>query len=200
MGEVSEDELLAAARAGRVLDCGDADALGRVDAVLLRRCCQELKGLIDRRGIRLRRAEIMGCADLSGLEIPFSLRFAECAFDEPLVVEGAQLFELMLTGCIRLPGLLANGVQIRRDLDLSGTHLDSAHKTSASTSKSAAIWLCESDISTFAVLGGGLVVMARRCRADRVAWAAMSIRSATAGSGHDLASGCPRSSGCRRLG
>ncbi len=98
MGEVSEDELLAAARAGRVLDCGDADALGRVDAVLLRRCCQELKGLIDRRGIRLRRAEIMGCADLSGLEIPFSLRFAECAFDEPLVVEGAQLFELCRSG------------------------------------------------------------------------------------------------------
>jgi len=144
--EVSEEELLAAGRAGLVLDCGDVDALGQVDAVLLRRFCQELQGQIDRRGIRLRRAAIMGCADLSGLEIPFPLRFAECAFDEALVVEGAQLFELAITGCIRLPGLLANGVQIRRDLDLSGTLLDGAHKTSASTSKAAAIWLCESEI------------------------------------------------------
>jgi hypothetical protein len=145
--EVSADELLAAARAGRVLDCGDAGALGRLDAALLRRCCLELKSLIDRGGIKLRRAEITGLADLSGLELLFPLSFAECAFQEALVVEGAQLFELAVTGCMRLPGLLANGVRIRRDLDLSGTQLEGAHNTTASTSMRAAIWLCESEIA-----------------------------------------------------
>jgi len=48
--------------------------------------------------------------------------------------------------CALLPGLLANGVRIRRDLDLSGTRLSGAHQISASTSKRATVWLCESDI------------------------------------------------------
>jgi hypothetical protein len=39
---------------------------------------------------------------------------------------------LVLTGS-RLPGLLANGVRLRRDLDLSGSNVAGAHWTSAST-------------------------------------------------------------------
>ena len=62
----------------------------------------------------------------------------DCEFDSPLTVEGAQLYELALTGCIRLPGLLANGVRIRRDLDLSRTHVTGTLRTAASTSKRAA--------------------------------------------------------------
>jgi hypothetical protein len=54
-----------------------------------------------------------------GLRVAFPLRFERCEFDSAPVVEGAPLFELSLTGCPRLPGLLGNGLRLRRDLDLS---------------------------------------------------------------------------------
>jgi hypothetical protein len=146
MEEVGEAEVVAACSAGRVLECGDSGTRRSVDAVLLRRCCAELRDRIDRHGVRLRDAVITGSLDFSGLDVPFPLRFEGCEFDSPLTVEGAQLYELALTGCIRLPGLLANGVRIRRDLDLSRTHVTGALRTAASTSKRAAIWLCESEI------------------------------------------------------
>jgi hypothetical protein len=146
MDEIGEAELLAAAVAGRVLDCSNGSERRQIDAGLLRRCCHELKNQIDPRGMRLRSAAVIGTLDLGGLEVPFPLRFDNCKFGSPFLIEGAQLYELALTGCGELPGLLANGVRIRRDLDLSRTHVTGAHKTSASTSKRAAIWLCESDI------------------------------------------------------
>lgn len=146
MQPVAEAEVLAAASAGQVLDCLDADSRRTLDAAILRRCCLELREQIDPRGMRLRNAVITGHVDLAGLELPFPLRFEACDFDAALRVEGAQLFELAVTGCPRLPGLLANGVRIRRDLDLSRSTVTGALRTTASTSKSSAIWLCESDI------------------------------------------------------
>jgi hypothetical protein len=56
------------------------------------------------------------------------------------------LFELSLTGSPRLPGLLGNGLRLRRDLDLSRSQIAGAHWTSGSTSKRSAVWLCESEI------------------------------------------------------
>jgi len=144
--EIGEADLLAGGAAGRVVECGSAGAKRRVDAGLVRRCCHELKDQIDPRGIRLRNAHVAGVLDLAGLEVPFPLLFEGCEFDSPLVAEGAQLSGLSVTGTSRLPGLLANGVRIRRDLDLSGTHVTGTHKTSASTSKWAAVWLCESAV------------------------------------------------------
>jgi hypothetical protein len=117
-----------------------------VPAAVLRRCCRELKDQIDPRGLRLTNAVVTGELDLTGLVVPFSLRFDGCEFDAAPVVEGAQLFELALTGSPRLPGLLGNGLRLRRDLDLSRSHIAGAHWTSASTSKRAAVWLCESEI------------------------------------------------------
>jgi hypothetical protein len=146
MDEVSEAEILTAAAAGHVLDCNDGGARRVMDAALLRRCCHELSDQIDPYGVRLRNAVVGGSLDLTGLNVPFPLRFEGCEFDSPPVVEGAQLYDLALTGCIRFPGLLANGVQIRRDLDLSHSRVAGTHKTTASTSRRAAVWLCESDI------------------------------------------------------
>ena len=117
-----------------------------MDAELLRRCCHRLGDQIDPRGLRLHGAAIVGSLDLAGLEVPFPVRFDDCEFDSPLIVEGAQLQELALLRCSRLPGLLANGLRVHRDLDLSGSHVTGAHRTTASTSKRAAVWLCESDI------------------------------------------------------
>ena len=145
MDNVGEAELLAAAGAGRALVCGDARTSRCVDAALLRRCCHELRDQIDPRGIWLQHAAIAGSVDLAGLEVRFPLRFEGCHFDAPLLAESARLSGLVLTGCA-LPGLQANGVRIQRDLDLSRTHVTGALRTSASTSKHSAIWLCESEI------------------------------------------------------
>jgi hypothetical protein len=146
MDQVGEEELLAAATAGQILVCGNGRARRRVSADLLRRCCRELRYQIDPRGVRLSGAEVTGHLDLAGLDVPFPLRFEGCSFASLVTVEGAQLAELVLTGCDKVPGLLANGVRIRRDLDLSRSHVTGALSTSASTSKLSAIWLCESEI------------------------------------------------------
>jgi len=143
---VGEAELLDACRRGRVLDCGPGGTHRTVAAALIRRCCLELRDQVDPRGLRLRNAVVAGCVDLAGLDVRFPLRFDGCEFDTAPMVEGAQLHELALTGCPRLPGLLANGVRVRRDLNLSRSHVTGGHLTSASTSKRSAIWLCESDI------------------------------------------------------
>ena len=143
---VQESELLDACRRGRVLDCAEGGSRRTVDAALLRRCCLELRSQIDPRGLSLRNAVVLGRLDLAGLEVPFPLRFDGCEFDSAPMVEGAQLHALALTACPRMPGLLANGLRVRRDLDLSRSHVAGGHLTSASTSKRAAIWLCESDI------------------------------------------------------
>ena len=146
MDQVGEAELLTAATAGDVLVCGDDSARRCVDAALLRRCCRELRYQVDPRGVRLSGATITGRLDLAGLDVPFPLRFENCSFTEPVEVAGAQLIELALTGCDQVPGLLANGVRVRRDLDLSRSQVAGALSTSASTSKLSAIWLCESEI------------------------------------------------------
>src|ERR1700733_13567104 len=108
--EIDEAELLSALRDGLGIDGGvpgDAAAAKRtVPAAVLRRCCHDLKDQVDPRGLRLSNAVIAGRLDLAGLTVPFPLRFDGCEFDAAPVVEGAELFELSLTGCLRLPGLL----------------------------------------------------------------------------------------------
>ncbi|HEY5985575.1 MAG TPA: hypothetical protein VIV12_04215 [Streptosporangiaceae bacterium] len=146
MDEIDEYELITAGRSGAAVKGALADRKRAVQADLLRKCCHELKDHIDPRGLRLNNAIIVGRLDLTGLAVPFPLRFDGCEFDSAPVVEGAELFELSLTGCLRLPGLLGNGLRLRRDLDLSRSQVIGAHWTSASTSKRAAIWLCESEI------------------------------------------------------
>jgi hypothetical protein len=146
MDDVSEAEIMAACGAGLVLDCSDGRARRVVDAALLQRCCDELGEQVHRRGIRLRRGAVAGSLDLSGVDVSFPVHFEDCDFDSPLIVEGAQLFELKVIRSTRLPGLLANGVRVRRDLDLSGSVITGGLHTSASTSKRSAVWLCESQI------------------------------------------------------
>jgi len=158
-GVVGESELADACREGRVLNCADNGGRRSVDAAAIRRFCQA-KADVDPRGLRLRNAVIAGSLDLAGLDLPFPLRFEECEFDSALVVEGATLAELALTGCARLPGLLGNGLRVRRDLDLSRSRVTGGHRTSASTSKRSAIWLCESYI------GGRLLCVGTSIEAD----------------------------------
>jgi len=146
MDEIDEAELIGAFRRGVLVDAAIDGVPRAVQADLLRKCCHELKEQIDPRGLRLNNAVVVGCLDLAGLAVPFPLRFDGCSFDSAPVVAGAELFELSLTGCPHLPGLLGNGLRLRRDLDLSRSRVAGAHLTSASTSKRSAIWLCEAEI------------------------------------------------------
>lgn len=145
MDEVRESELLAACRDGQWLDCEVAGAPRSLAADVIRRCCMA-NADIDPRGLRVRNAVVLGSLDLAGFDVSFPLRFERCIFDAPMVLEGARLEQLTLTDGTRLPGLLANGLRVRRDLDLSGSTVTGALVTTASTSKRSAIWLCESDI------------------------------------------------------
>jgi hypothetical protein len=146
VNEIDETELLSALQGGVAVDGGVNGVKRAVSATVLRRCCHELGGQVDPRGLRLKNAVVAGSLDLAGLTVPFPLRFDGCEFDSAPVVEGAELFELSLISCPRLPGLIGNGVRLRRDLDLSRSRVAGAHRTSASTSKRSAIWLCESEI------------------------------------------------------
>jgi len=90
MGEIDEAELLRAGQRGAVLD-GVADGGKRiVQAAVLRRCCHELKDQIDARGLRLTNAVVTGGLDLTGLVVPFPLRFDGCEFDTAPVVEASK--------------------------------------------------------------------------------------------------------------
>jgi hypothetical protein len=88
MEELGEAEVVAACAEGLELDCADGGTHRSVDAALLRHCCDGLKDRIDRHRLRLRNAAITGSLDLSGLDVRFQLRFENCEFDSPLVVEG----------------------------------------------------------------------------------------------------------------
>jgi hypothetical protein len=155
MTEISEAELLAAARTGTALSgtapggaAPDDPADGQrrtVDAALLRRCCLDLAGEIDPRGLRLAAVHVTGQLDLAGITVPFPLRFEDCAFDTAPVLLAADLLDLTVTGC-ELPGLIANGLRLRRDLDLSRSRIAGSHRTSASITRRAAVWLSESAV------------------------------------------------------
>ncbi len=146
MDEIAETELVGALRGGSVVH-GTTGGLQRsVSAELLRTCCHQLRDQVDPRGMRLTKVHVTGALDLAGLTVPFPLRFDGCEFDVAPVLEGARLYELSLTGCPRLPGLLGNGLSVGRDLDLSRSQISEALWTSASTSRSAAVWLCEAEI------------------------------------------------------
>ena len=160
-----------AARTGRWFDGASADGSAEIDAVVLRGLCRERRDEVDAAGVRLRNVHVRGSLDLAGVEVPFPLRLDGCRFDGPLQLDGARLHRLDLTNCPDVPGLVANGLEVRRDLNLSGSTITAAHATTASESRTAAVWLCESHIGgrliavdTVIRAGGGRALHADRMR------------------------------------
>ena len=141
MGDVDEAELNEPSAMAWSSTARAAD-----DADLVRRFCVGRAKDVDPRGIRLRRRVMTGTLDLTGVDIPFPLRFDECEFEQRRSCTARGSRSSAITGCPVLPGLLANGIAVQGDLDLSRPSFVGAHATSASTSRKAAIWLCESDI------------------------------------------------------
>jgi hypothetical protein len=126
----------------------DADGPSRrvIDAALLRHCCTVDAVGVDPRGLRLRGLRVRGQLDLANVDIAFALMFDDCVFDEAVSLEGASVRSLVITGSPSLPGLLGNGLRVRGDLDLSRSRITGAHQTTGSTTKRAAVWLCEAQI------------------------------------------------------
>jgi hypothetical protein len=94
---------------------------------------------------------VHGLLDLANVDIPYPLRFEACDFEQAPVLHGARILELAFIDCATLPGLLASGLTAHRDVDLSGTRIDGAHRNNARLAGTAAVWLNE------AVIGGQLI-------------------------------------------
>ncbi|WP_344612396.1 hypothetical protein [Dactylosporangium salmoneum] len=142
---------------------------GAIDAGLLRECCLTGERTVDPRGIRLRGVRVRGRLDLAGVDVGFPLAFDGCAFDEAPDFTGGSVRALAITWAPRLPGLLADGLRVRGDLDLSGSRIAGTHPGAGSRSM-AAVWLREARI------GGRLLCLdttieangGRALHADRV--------------------------------
>ncbi|HEY7224280.1 MAG TPA: hypothetical protein VH561_11910 [Micromonosporaceae bacterium] len=141
MADIDEARFAEAVAAGAVLEApGD-----HIDADLIRAFCLRHAHHVDPRGIRLGGVHVSGTLDLTSVSVPFALGFTACTFDHPPVLHGARVKELSLFDCT-LPGLLANGIDVQGDLDLSASRVVGRWPTRASNSRSAAIWLCESTV------------------------------------------------------
>ena len=95
---------------------------------------------------------IDGVFDLRAASVGVPLHFLGCEFTDAPQLDGADLHELVIAGSedpgapSQLPGLLANGIRLRRDLVLSGTRITGAHTTSAAPGRFSAVWLTEAEI------------------------------------------------------
>jgi hypothetical protein len=72
---VAPELVIQTARAGKIVDCGDSEGPGAVDAVLLRSRCRECRDEVDDRDLHLRNALITSALDLSAVTVPFPLTF-----------------------------------------------------------------------------------------------------------------------------
>ncbi len=160
------DQWASAALQRRVLDCLDeAGHRTVVPAEQVHAACLRAAEFAPF-GIRLANALINGDLDLRAMAVPVPLHFLGCGFDSAPQFDGADVHELAFVaggarrdvpdGVLRtsfLPGLLGNGVRIRRDLVLSGTRISGAHTTTSSTRRTSAVWLTE------AAIGGRLLAV-----------------------------------------
>ncbi|MGI5244556.1 hypothetical protein [Dactylosporangium sp. CA-139066] len=154
--------LLAACRDGRELRGGI------LDAGVLRDCCLDATRPIDPRGLRLHGVHVRGRLDLAGVDAAFPLAFTGCTFDEAPDLTGASVRGLAITGSPRLPGLLADGLRVAGDLDLSGSRIAGAHRGGGRVP--AAVWLRDADVGRRLLLLGTAIDAggARALHADRI--------------------------------
>jgi hypothetical protein len=164
-------QLLAASRTRRGLHCAGAD----VDAAELRTACLAA-GEADPFGLRLAGARITGELDLRTCGVPVPVRFDDCEFTDPVDVRGAALHELVIVADPAasrprtLPGLLASGARIDRDLVLSGMVINGDVSSGAGSGRPASVWLTDADIGGSVIADGTHILPAtgRAVHAERV--------------------------------
>ncbi|MEV5963143.1 hypothetical protein AB0L70_15350 [Kribbella sp. NPDC051952] len=127
-------------------------------------------------GLRISDAHITGQLDLSACQVDVPIHFENCDFTEPILLEGADLHSLFVVGTpdgssSTVPGILGNGVRIRRDLVLSHTLITGAHQTVSSIRSTSAVWLTEGEIGGRLIAVGTTIdttgdraIQADRCR------------------------------------
>lgn len=166
--------LLQASRRRLVLDCLEPDGgRGDLDAAAVREACLAAARDGDPFGIRIANATVVGELDLRAVQVPVPLHFLGCVFEQAPRFEGAQVHELLITargyaaeipdgvlGTSELPGLLGNGLVVRRNLSLSGTRVTGSHASTASLTRTAAVWLAEASV------GGRLLCAGTRFETD----------------------------------
>jgi hypothetical protein len=145
MADVEERALERACLDGEVLDCADRGGRRRIDAAIIRRLCVQRPAGVDPRGIRISSASVVGVLDLAGVDVGFPLRFEACDFERAPILHGARVLDLTFVDS-DLPGLLANGLRVQRDVDLSRSTVTGGHRTTASTLQGVGDLLCESEI------------------------------------------------------
>ena len=125
----AERRLRHAASLGRVLDLTErkrashGSTTGRsgarssretqIEASAIQKLCVDGDS-VHHRGIRIRGAHIVGQLDLSQMTLDFPLELVHCSFSDPVLLEGARLRSLRLSGC-RLLGADANGRSLNCD-------------------------------------------------------------------------------------
>ncbi|WP_433218990.1 hypothetical protein ACQP00_13975 [Dactylosporangium sp. CS-047395] len=142
---------------------------GSVDAALLRELCVNAAHRVDPRGLRLAGVRVRNKLDLAGVDVGFPLRFEGCTFDEAPDFTGGSVRALAITGATRLPGLFADGVHVRGDLDLSWSSIVGAHPGIGSRF-TAAVWLRGAEVGRRLLLDGSTIdgQGGRTVRADRI--------------------------------
>lgn len=129
--ELTERELVAAARRGQPLECSElaVDQLVHVTPVIRADVIGELvlgrRGDLDPRGISVSGARITGCLDLSFVHVTTNIELVACALDAPVLLRDARVGRLMLNGS-RLVQLFAQELQVDGDLFLSRASVDCA--------------------------------------------------------------------------
>jgi hypothetical protein len=174
------EQVLTASRARRVLDCTGPDGRTPISADDLREACLASAADLDPFGIRIANGVVEGTLDLRAAAVAVPLQFLGCVFTHAPHLDGADLHELVIAGgrhaeadlpvaASRLPGLLANGLRLRRDLVLSGTEISGEHANAAAPERFSAIWLTEAEIGGRLLLLGTVIntTAARAIQADR---------------------------------
>ncbi|MFD0523682.1 translocation/assembly module TamB domain-containing protein [Paractinoplanes durhamensis] len=138
----------------------------QVDADDLRAAC-----LAAPSGLRIAGATITGALDLRACEVSVPLRFTDCRFTGPVNVQGARLHQLVIEGDGHaLPGLIAAGARISRDLVVSGMVVTGDLPARSENRTTASIWLTEADVGGSVVMAGTQIRPAtgRALHADRI--------------------------------
>jgi hypothetical protein len=153
---------------------------GDLAAAAIRTALVERADQVGQYGVHIRNARITGQLDLSGCGVGFPIQFNDCEFVEPLLIEGSDLDLLAVVGTAvngqdrmrsSVPGILGNGLRVRRDLVLSRTLITGTHETTSSVGRTAAVWLTESEVGGRIIAVGAVIdtpsdraIQADRCR------------------------------------
>lgn len=147
-------KLAAASRRSRWADLSTTSGRGTMLASSLRDALLSVTDSVSPFGLRIRGAIVTGELDLSSFTFSVPLCFSDCLFESTIVLEGADLNLLEITES-EIHSIAANGLQVRRDIDLSRSRIrGTLSDPSTSLSTPSAVWLSEAHVDGRLFFGG----------------------------------------------